>query len=96
MVLLLTNVVHLGYWVSTVLVEYIGRKPIQIGGFLFEALFCECISCASECPQLTFTVVAILAGKFHTLSTASFIACFALLQVSCRFSSLFRLLKIGR
>ncbi|KAH7100420.1 inorganic phosphate transporter [Auriculariales sp. MPI-PUGE-AT-0066] len=59
-----------GYWVSTVLVEYIGRKPIQLGGFLAEAFF-----------------LAILAGKFHTLSTASFIAIFTLLQFFFNFGA---------
>lgn len=28
-----------GYYATMFTVEYIGRKPIQIGGFLFEALF---------------------------------------------------------
>lgn len=75
---------HSGYWASTVLVEYIGRKPIQIGGFLLEALFCEQYLYTARYTSLTCTAVAILAGKFHTLSTASFIACFTLLQVSLR------------
>ncbi|KAJ6617383.1 major facilitator superfamily domain-containing protein [Mycena sp. CBHHK59/15] len=49
---------------------FLGRKWIQIQGFLLAALF-----------------LAILAGKFHTLSKPGFIVCFSLLQVChCRSS----------
>ncbi|TFY75085.1 hypothetical protein EWM64_g8927 [Hericium alpestre] len=57
-----------GYWVSVLSVEYLGRKWIQIQGFLLEALF-----------------LGILAGKFHSFSTASFVVCFAFLQVRHQF-----------
>ncbi|KNZ75227.1 putative metabolite transporter C2H8.02 [Termitomyces sp. J132] len=53
-----------GYWVSVLTIEIMGRKWIQIQGFLLAALF-----------------LAVLAGKFTTLSTAGFIVCFAFLQV---------------
>ncbi|KAH0586682.1 hypothetical protein H2248_007899 [Termitomyces sp. 'cryptogamus'] len=52
-----------GYWVSVLTIEIMGRKWIQIQGFLLAALF-----------------LAVLAGKFTTLSTAGFIVCFAFLQ----------------
>ncbi|KZV84845.1 MFS general substrate transporter [Exidia glandulosa HHB12029] len=59
-----------GYWASIVLVEYIGRKTIQLQGFLMAALF-----------------LAILAGKFHSLSTPAFVVCFALLQFFFNFGA---------
>ncbi|PSS38138.1 hypothetical protein PHLCEN_2v45 [Hermanssonia centrifuga] len=52
-----------GYYATVLTIEKLGRKWIQVQGFLLAALF-----------------LAILAGKFHTLSTVSFIVCFALLQ----------------
>jgi len=54
------------------LIEYTGRRPIQFFGFLFEALF-----------------LGILAGDYSHLKTkhASFIAVFALLQLSFNFGA---------
>lgn len=59
-----------GYWVTILTVETLGRKWIQIQGFLMEALF-----------------LAILAGKFHTLSKAGFIVCFTFLQFFFNFGA---------
>ncbi|KAF7292564.1 Inorganic phosphate transporter [Mycena indigotica] len=59
-----------GYYVSILTVETLGRKWIQIQGFLMAGLF-----------------LAILAGKFHSLSHASFIVCFALLQFFFNFGA---------
>ncbi|KAG6906723.1 hypothetical protein DXG01_012413 [Tephrocybe rancida] len=59
-----------GYWVSVLTIEKLGRKWIQIQGFLLAALF-----------------LAILAGKFTELGTASFIVCFALLQFFFNFGA---------
>lgn len=59
-----------GYYVTILTIEKLGRKWIQIQGFLLEALF-----------------LAILAGKFHTLSTPAFIVCFALLQFFFNFGA---------
>ncbi|KAI0369643.1 MFS general substrate transporter [Pilatotrama ljubarskyi] len=59
-----------GYYVTILTIEKLGRKWIQIQGFLMTALF-----------------LAILAGKFHTLSTASFIVCFAFLQFFFNFGA---------
>ncbi|KAI0793234.1 major facilitator superfamily domain-containing protein [Abortiporus biennis] len=52
-----------GYYATVLTIEKLGRKWIQIQGFLMAALF-----------------LGILAGKFHTLNTVSFIVCFAFLQ----------------
>lgn len=59
-----------GYYVTVLTVEWIGRKPIQIMGFLMEAL-----------------MLAILAGCFHKLNTASFTVVFALLQFFFNFGA---------
>ncbi|KLO16414.1 inorganic phosphate transporter [Schizopora paradoxa] len=59
-----------GYYVSVLTIEYLGRKWIQIQGFLMAALF-----------------LAILASKFHTLSTAAFIVNFAFLQFFFNFGA---------
>lgn len=59
-----------GYWASILTVEYIGRKTIQLQGFLMAALF-----------------LAILAGKFHSLSTPAFVVLFALLQFFFNFGA---------
>ena len=61
-------------------IEKLGRKWIQIQGFLVAALF-------RMCPLYHFLgipdgkTVAILAGKFHSLSKVAFIVNFTLLQV---------------
>ncbi|KAI0265684.1 major facilitator superfamily domain-containing protein [Gloeopeniophorella convolvens] len=54
-----------GYYVTVLTIEKLGRKWIQIQGFLMAALF-----------------LGIMAGKFHDLSTAAFVVCFAFLQAS--------------
>jgi len=59
-----------GYYATVLLIEKLGRKWIQIQGFLLEALF-----------------LAILAGKFHTLSHTAFIINFALLQFFFNFGA---------
>ncbi|KLO05379.1 MFS general substrate transporter [Schizopora paradoxa] len=59
-----------GYYVSVLTIEYLGRKFIQIQGFLMTALF-----------------LGILAGKFHTLSTAAFVVNFAFLQFFFNFGA---------
>ncbi|KAK7031294.1 hypothetical protein VNI00_013549 [Paramarasmius palmivorus] len=59
-----------GYYASILTIEILGRKWIQIQGFLLAALF-----------------LAILAGKFDTLSHASFIVCFAFLQFFFNFGA---------
>ncbi|KAJ7164333.1 major facilitator superfamily domain-containing protein [Mycena filopes] len=59
-----------GYYVSVLLIETLGRRWIQIQGFLMAALF-----------------LAILAGKFHTLSKPAFIVCFAFLQFFFNFGA---------
>jgi PHS family inorganic phosphate transporter-like MFS transporter len=59
-----------GYYVTVLSIETLGRKPIQLMGFLMEALF-----------------LGILAGKFHTLSTAAFIVNFTLLQFFFNFGA---------
>ncbi|KAI0744307.1 MFS general substrate transporter [Daedaleopsis nitida] len=59
-----------GYYVSILTIEKLGRKWIQIQGFLFAALF-----------------LAILASKFHSLSTPAFIVCFAFLQFFFNFGA---------
>ncbi|KAJ7234736.1 major facilitator superfamily domain-containing protein [Mycena rebaudengoi] len=59
-----------GYYVSILTIEKLGRKWIQLQGFLLEALF-----------------LAILAGKFHTLSKTGFIVCFTLLQFFFNFGA---------
>lgn len=59
-----------GYYVTVLTIEKLGRKFIQIQGFLAAGLF-----------------LAILAGKFYTLSSASFIVCFAFLQFFFNFGA---------
>lgn len=59
-----------GYYVTVLTVEYLGRKWIQVQGFLMAALF-----------------LAILAGKFDSLSSAGFIVCFAFLQFFFNFGA---------
>ncbi|KAI0073026.1 MFS general substrate transporter [Panus rudis PR-1116 ss-1] len=59
-----------GYYATVLTIEYLGRKWIQIQGFLMEALF-----------------LAILAGKFNSLSTVSFVVCFAFLQFFFNFGA---------
>ncbi|KAJ7191303.1 major facilitator superfamily domain-containing protein [Mycena pura] len=59
-----------GYYATILTVETLGRKWIQIQGFLLAGLF-----------------LAILAGKFHTLSHPAFIVCFALLQFFFNFGA---------
>ncbi|KIK70069.1 hypothetical protein GYMLUDRAFT_539803 [Collybiopsis luxurians FD-317 M1] len=59
-----------GYYVTVLTIEKLGRKWIQIQGFLLAALF-----------------LGILAGKFHTLSTAAFTVNFALLQFFFNFGA---------
>ncbi|TFK48881.1 MFS general substrate transporter [Heliocybe sulcata] len=59
-----------GYYASVLTIEKLGRKWIQVQGFLMASLF-----------------LGILAGKFHTLNTASFIVCFALLQFFFNFGA---------
>jgi hypothetical protein len=72
-----------GYYATVLTIERFGRKKIQIMGFLMEALFRAFLTTFSVfettlMPNLR--PVAILAGKFHSLKTAPFIVCFALLQ----------------
>ncbi|OSC97424.1 MFS general substrate transporter [Trametes coccinea BRFM310] len=59
-----------GYYATILTIEKLGRKWIQIQGFLLAALF-----------------LAILAGKFHELSTAAFVVCFAFLQFFFNFGA---------
>ncbi|KAI8992884.1 MFS general substrate transporter [Trametes punicea] len=59
-----------GYYFTILTIEKLGRKWIQIQGFLLTALF-----------------LGILAGMFHTLSTASFVVCFAFLQFFFNFGA---------
>ncbi|KAF8553195.1 MFS general substrate transporter [Imleria badia] len=59
-----------GYYVTVFTIEKLGRKVIQIQGFLMTALF-----------------LAILAGKFHTFDSASFVVCFAFLQFFFNFGA---------
>ncbi|QRV81265.1 Sugar (and other) transporter [Ceratobasidium sp. AG-Ba] len=59
-----------GYYVTILTVEYLGRKFIQIMGFIMSSVF-----------------LAILAGKFHSLSPAAFIVCFAFMQFFFNFGA---------
>ncbi|KAJ7732077.1 MFS inorganic phosphate transporter [Mycena maculata] len=59
-----------GYYATVLLIETLGRKWIQIQGFLLAALF-----------------LAILAGKFTSLSKPGFIVCFSLLQFFFNFGA---------
>ncbi|THH17380.1 hypothetical protein EW146_g3417 [Bondarzewia mesenterica] len=59
-----------GYYVTVLTIEKLGRKWIQIQGFLMAALF-----------------LGIMAGKFNTMNTASFIVCFAFLQFFFNFGA---------
>ncbi|TFK46568.1 MFS general substrate transporter [Heliocybe sulcata] len=59
-----------GYYVTVLTIEVLGRKWIQIQGFLMAALF-----------------LGIMAGLFHSLSTAAFVVCFALLQFFFNFGA---------
>ncbi|KAG8780079.1 hypothetical protein FRC12_023489 [Ceratobasidium sp. 428] len=59
-----------GYYVTVFTVEWLGRKFIQVQGFIMSSVF-----------------LAILAAKFHTLSTPAFIVCFALMQFFFNFGA---------
>ncbi|KAH7333875.1 inorganic phosphate transporter [Rhizoctonia solani] len=59
-----------GYYVTVLTVEWLGRKWIQIQGFIMSSVF-----------------LAILAAKFHTLSSVPFIVCFALMQFFFNFGA---------
>ncbi|KAF8674652.1 Sugar transporter [Rhizoctonia solani] len=59
-----------GYYVTVLTVEWLGRKWIQIQGFIMSSVF-----------------IAILAAKFHTLSSVAFIVCFALMQFFFNFGA---------
>ncbi|KAJ6541459.1 major facilitator superfamily domain-containing protein [Mycena capillaripes] len=59
-----------GYYASILLIETLGRKWIQIQGFILAGVF-----------------LAILAGKFHTLSKVGFIVCFSFLQFFFNFGA---------
>jgi len=59
-----------GYYVCILLIEVLGRKWIQIQGFIMAGVF-----------------LAILAGKFHTLSKPGFIVCFSFLQFFFNFGA---------
>jgi len=59
-----------GYYASILTIERLGRKWIQIQGFLAAAFF-----------------LAILAGRFHSLSKPAFIVNFALLQFFFNFGA---------
>jgi len=74
-----------GYWVSILTIEKLGRKWIQIQGFLMSALFRSfSLPFSTRCQDKADTVidvVAILAGRFHSLAPAPFVVCFSFLQV---------------
>lgn len=78
-----------GYYATVLTVEYLGRKWIQIQGFLLAALFCELlVDRMMTIVSLTWrNTVGILAGRFEELSTVSFIVCFALLQFFFNFGA---------
>ncbi|KZT18674.1 MFS general substrate transporter [Neolentinus lepideus HHB14362 ss-1] len=59
-----------GYYVTVLTIEVLGRKWIQIQGFLLTAMF-----------------LGIMAGMFHTLSSAAFVVCFAFLQFFFNFGA---------
>ncbi|KAI9458464.1 major facilitator superfamily domain-containing protein [Boletus coccyginus] len=59
-----------GYYVTVLTIEKLGRKFIQLQGFLMEALF-----------------LGILAAKFYTFDSASFIVCFSFLQFFFNFGA---------
>ncbi|KAG8679290.1 hypothetical protein FRC08_017071, partial [Ceratobasidium sp. 394] len=59
-----------GYYVTVLTVEWLGRKFIQIMGFVMSSVF-----------------IAILAARFHSLSPAAFIVCFALMQFFFNFGA---------
>ncbi len=65
---------------SVLTIEKLGRKWIQIQGFLMAALFRESTTRLPVSMLNSFSV-GILAGKFNELSSAGFIVCFAFLQV---------------
>lgn len=71
-----------GYYVTVLTIEKLGRRVIQIQGFLMTSLFREYSSCrrTAFANYTEMTSVAILAAKFHTLSKPAFIVLFALLQ----------------
>ena len=87
-----------GYYVAILTIEKLGRKWIQIQGFLFAALFRECplalfshLSLVggvwlTDCMRACI-IVGILAGNFHKLSTPAFIVCFAFLQFFFNFGA---------
>ncbi|KAG9119614.1 hypothetical protein FRC07_005289 [Ceratobasidium sp. 392] len=59
-----------GYYVTVLTVERLGRKFIQIMGFIMSSVF-----------------LAILAARFHSLSPAAFIVCFAFMQFFFNFGA---------
>ncbi|ETW82243.1 inorganic phosphate transporter [Heterobasidion irregulare TC 32-1] len=59
-----------GYYATVLTIEKLGRKWIQIQGFLMAALF-----------------LGIMAGRFDTMNTASFVVCFAFLQFFFNFGA---------
>ncbi|CAE6508139.1 unnamed protein product [Rhizoctonia solani] len=59
-----------GYYVTVLTVEWLGRKWIQIQGFIMSSVF-----------------IAILAARFHDLSSVAFIVCFALMQFFFNFGA---------
>ncbi|KAG6852375.1 hypothetical protein C0991_000270, partial [Blastosporella zonata] len=63
-----------GYWATVLTIEKLGRKWIQIQGFLLAALFRKfCMLLDDRMGANPVSSVGILAGKFTELSTASFI-----------------------
>jgi PHS family inorganic phosphate transporter-like MFS transporter len=77
-----------GYYVTVLTVEWLGRKWIQIQGFIMSSVFSKRIFFRSIVSGLTsLFVVAILAAKFHSLSSVAFIVCFALMQFFFNFGA---------
>lgn len=79
-----------GYYATILTIEYLGRKWIQIQGFLLAALFRMYILFALSGRDYVLIVcgpVGILAGMFHTLSTVAFIVCFSFLQFFFNFGA---------
>ena len=85
--------VLIGYYATVLTIEILGRKWIQIQGFLMAALFCTSLSLSPRSlPYIELTlfggiVVGILAGLFETLSKVQFIVCFAFLQFFFNFGA---------
>lgn len=77
-----------GYYVTVLTVEWLGRKWIQIQGFIMSSVFREYLThyTTNQNAHELF-LVAILAAKFHTLSTPAFIVCFALMQFFFNFGA---------